>query len=171
VWDRWRVIAETRHGARNGAELVGEPYQTLDQEHNTAEFGMWIFLATELMLFGGLFTAYTVYRTVYPAGFAEGSRQLDLLYAGPNTAVLLLSSLTMALGVRAAQLGQRRFEFQRLVERLLDEHLDRGLAPSAQRSAPEPAGEALDAQRAAEGRADVEQRADQTTGERGEPAL
>jgi cytochrome c oxidase subunit 3 len=70
--------------------------------------GMWIFLATELMLFGGLFTAYTLYRTLYSAGFAEGSRHLDLLYAGVNTGVLLTSSLTMALAVSAAQLGQQR---------------------------------------------------------------
>jgi cytochrome c oxidase subunit III len=87
---------------------LGEPYQTLEQQHETAELGMWLFLATEVMLFGGLFTAYTVYRIVYPDGFLQGSRMLDLLYAGPNTAVLLLSSLTMALGVRAAQLGRRR---------------------------------------------------------------
>jgi cytochrome c oxidase subunit III len=87
---------------------LGEPYQTLEQQHATAEFGMWIFLATELMLFGGLFTAYTMYRLVYPTGFAAGSRHLDLLYAGPNTAVLLLSSLTMALAVHAAKLGHTR---------------------------------------------------------------
>lgn len=94
---------------------LGEPYQTLEQQHATAEFGMWIFLATELMLFGGLFTAYTVYRAIYSAGFAEGSHHLDLLYAGPNTAVLLLSSLTMALGVRAAQLGKQRAMVRYLV--------------------------------------------------------
>jgi len=88
--------------------MIGEPYQTLEQQHETAEFGMWIFLATELMLFGGLFTAYTVYRTVYPDGFGEGSRHLDLVYAAPNTAILLISSLTMALAVSSAQLGRAR---------------------------------------------------------------
>jgi cytochrome c oxidase subunit 3 len=88
--------------------FVGEPYQTLEQQHGTAEFGMWIFLATELMLFGGLFTGYTVYRSVYPQAFAEGSRHLELAYGAPNTVILLLSSLTMVLGVRAARLGQRR---------------------------------------------------------------
>ena len=88
--------------------MIGEPYQTLEQQHETAEFGMRIFLATELMLFGGLFTAYTVYRTVYPQGFAEGSRHLDLVYGGINTAILLISSLTMVLGVQASQLGHRR---------------------------------------------------------------
>lgn len=94
---------------------LGEPYQTLEQQHESVEFGMWIFLATELMLFGGLFTGYTVYRVVYTEAFTEGSRHLDLLYAAPNTAVLLLSSLTMALGVRAAQLGDRRWTVRYLV--------------------------------------------------------
>jgi cytochrome c oxidase subunit III len=87
---------------------LGEPYQTLEQQHETAEFGMWVFLATELMLFGGLFMGYTVYRIVYPAGFFQGSHMLDLIYAAPNTAVLLVSSLTMALAVRASQLGRNR---------------------------------------------------------------
>jgi cytochrome c oxidase subunit 3 len=97
------VLAERERDA-----ALGEPYQTLEQQHETSELGMWLFLATEVMLFGGLFTAYTVYRIVYPDGFLQGSRMLDLLYAAPNTAILLVSSLTMALGVRAAQLGQTR---------------------------------------------------------------
>jgi len=88
--------------------MIGEPYQTLEQQHETAEFGMWIFLATELMLFGGLFTAYTVYRSVYPDGFLEGSQHLDLVYGGVNTAILLVSTLTMALAVQAAQRARRR---------------------------------------------------------------
>jgi cytochrome c oxidase subunit III len=95
--------------------VIGEQFRTLEQEHETAQLGMWIFLATELMLFGGLFTAYTVYRAVYPGGFAEGSRHLDLIYAGPNTGVLLLSSLTMALGVYSAQTGRSRSTFWYLV--------------------------------------------------------
>jgi cytochrome c oxidase subunit 3 len=75
------------------------------RERDTQVFGMWVFLATELMLFGGLFTAYSVYRTMYPAGFAEGSRHLDLLYGAINTVVLLTSSVTMSL---AAQNRRRR---------------------------------------------------------------
>lgn len=63
---------------------------------------------TELMLFGGLFLGYIVYRTVYPEGFAEGSRHLELTDGGPNTIVLIISSLTMVLAVRHAQLGDRR---------------------------------------------------------------
>jgi cytochrome c oxidase subunit 3 len=87
---------------------LGEQYEALDQQHSAAELGMWIFLATEVMLFGGLFTAYTVYRAVYPQGFAEGSRHLELLYGGTNTAVLIVSSLTMALAVHSAQRGHQR---------------------------------------------------------------
>ena len=90
------------------AEYLGEHFNTLEQQHSASELGMWIFLATELMLFGGLFTAYTVYRTIYSAGFAEGSRHLDLVYAAINTVVLITSSLTMSLAVRASQLGDRR---------------------------------------------------------------
>jgi cytochrome c oxidase subunit 3 len=99
------VIA--RRAARESGAL-GEQFGTFEQQHQSEELGMWIFLATEIMFFGGLFTAYTMYRTVYPAGFAEGSRHLDVLFGSVNTAVLIVSSLTMSLAVRAAQLGQQR---------------------------------------------------------------
>jgi cytochrome c oxidase subunit III len=82
-------------------------FNTFEQEHAAAHLGMWIFLATELMLFGGLFTAYTVYRTLYPLGFAEGSRHMDLTLGGINTVVLLISSASMALAVDSARLGHR----------------------------------------------------------------
>jgi cytochrome c oxidase subunit 3 len=100
------VIAEARPTTAEEREALGEQYNTLEQQHTTAELGMWLFLATEVMLFGGLLTGYAVYRTVYPAAFAEGSRHLNLVYGGINTGVLILSSLTMALAVRAAQLGR-----------------------------------------------------------------
>jgi cytochrome c oxidase subunit III len=87
---------------------LGHHFSTLEQEHEAAEFGMWLFLMTELMLFGGLFLAYIFYRTVYSNGFAEGSRHLELSYGGPNTIILIVSSLTMVLAVRSARLGARR---------------------------------------------------------------
>ncbi|MBV9542875.1 MAG: cytochrome c oxidase subunit 3 [Chloroflexi bacterium] len=87
---------------------VGHHFNTFEQEHEAAEFGMWIFLMTELMLFGGLFLAYIFYRTIYPVGFAEGSRLLELSFGGPNTVILILSSITMVLAVRSAQLGHER---------------------------------------------------------------
>ena len=63
---------------------------------------MWLFLVTEVMFFGGLLMAYLLYRVWYPEAWAEGSRDLDILLGGINTAVLIGSSLTMALAVRAA---------------------------------------------------------------------
>ena len=69
---------------------------------------MWIFLATEIMFFGGMFLGYSVYRSVYRDAYAEASRHLDVVLGGINTAVLLCSSLTMALAVHASQLGARR---------------------------------------------------------------
>src|ERR1019366_10557687 len=68
---------------------------------------MWIFLATEVMFFGGLFAAYTIYRNLYLPGFEAGSHLLNVTIGAINTAVLIGSSLTMALAVRAAQMGKR----------------------------------------------------------------
>jgi cytochrome c oxidase subunit 3 len=83
-------------------------FETYAQQREASALGMWVFLVTEVMFFGGLFTAYTVYRWAYPAAFAEASRQLDVELGAINTAVLLSSSLTMALAVRGAQTGKRR---------------------------------------------------------------
>jgi cytochrome c oxidase subunit 3 len=69
---------------------------------------MWVFLATEIMFFGGLFLVYVVYRTWYPPAFTAASHHLDISLGGINTAVLIASSLTMALAVHATQLGNRR---------------------------------------------------------------
>jgi cytochrome c oxidase subunit 3 len=79
----------------------------LDQQREAATLGMWVFLATEVLFFGGLFAAYLVYRIWYPQTFGEASRQLDLTLGAINTAILITSSLTMAMGVRAAALGRR----------------------------------------------------------------
>src|SRR5919197_1110731 len=100
--------AQLRRDASGDQAAVRLRGMILERERDTQVFGMWVFLATELMLFGGLFTAYTLYRMVYPAGFAEGSRHLDLVLGGINTAVLITSSLTMTLAVLAAQLGRPR---------------------------------------------------------------
>lgn len=83
-------------------------FDTLEQQHNAATLGMWAFLVTEVMLFGAVLTAYSVYRSAHPAEFAAASGKLHAVLAGVNTAVLLGSSLAMALAVRAAQLGRRR---------------------------------------------------------------
>jgi len=84
------------------------PYRDLDQQRETATLGMFVFLLTELMMFGGLFCCYLVYRTLYFPSFLEGSRHMDLTIGAVNTAVLICSSLTMALGVKAAQKGRSK---------------------------------------------------------------
>src|SRR5580698_7756288 len=87
---------------------LAHQFDDLEQQQEAATLGMWVFLATEILFFGGLFVTYLVYRRWYPEAFTAGSREL-LVWAGTtNTAVLITSSLTMALAVRAAQLGQRR---------------------------------------------------------------
>ncbi len=88
-------------------EILAEPFDDLEQQHDAARLGMWIFLATEVLFFGGLFLAYTVYRYLFPEVFAAASHHTEVILGGANTAILLLSSTLMALAVRAAQLGQR----------------------------------------------------------------
>ena len=83
-------------------------FESLDQQHEAASLGMWIFLVTEVMFFGGAFTAYAAYRAAYPEAFQAASNHLDLTLGTLNTGVLLLSSLTVALGVHAAEGGRRR---------------------------------------------------------------
>lgn len=82
-------------------------FDDLDQQHDASMLAMWSFLATEVLFFGGLIMAYVVYRTIYRDTFAAAAHHLDVTLGGINTVVLLASSLTMALAVRAAQLKQR----------------------------------------------------------------
>jgi len=77
-------------------------------QSEAGKLGMWLFLATEILLFGGLFCAYAVYRANHPEIFVYAHQFLDKVLGGVNTLVLILSSLTMAWAVRAAQLGQQR---------------------------------------------------------------
>ncbi len=90
-------------------------FEDMDQQNDSMLLGMWVFLATEVLFFGALFLGYTVYRGSYPEAFAAGSRELDIILGTINTAVLIGSSLTMALAVNAAQRGDPR----RLVRFLL----------------------------------------------------
>lgn len=92
----------------NTEAVIHEQFDDRLQQHEAASLGMWIFLATEVMFFGGLFAGYTIYRNLYPAGFEAGSHLLSVKLGAVNTAVLICSSLTMALAVRAAQTGRRK---------------------------------------------------------------
>ena len=83
-------------------------FESYEQQRESASLGVWVFLVTEIMFFGGLFTAYILYRSKYPAAFIAGSHQLDVMLGTINTAVLICSSLTMAMAVRSAQLGRNK---------------------------------------------------------------
>jgi cytochrome c oxidase subunit 3 len=87
---------------------LAHQFDSLDQQKEASTLGMWVFLVTEVLFFGGLFLVYTVYRRWYPLEFAASSRELVVWAGTTNTFVLITSSLTMALAVRAAQLGERR---------------------------------------------------------------
>src|SRR5579872_2083661 len=80
----------------------------MEQQQEADFLGIWVFLVTEIMFFGGLFAAYAIYRWLYFAAFQGGSHILDIRLGATNTVVLLGSSLTMALSVRSAQTGNRR---------------------------------------------------------------
>ena len=79
-----------------------------EQQFDAAKFGMWIFLVTEILFFGGLFAAYIVYRAWYPELFTLASEELNTLWGGVNTLVLIGSSLTVAMAIKSAQLNQKK---------------------------------------------------------------
>ena len=83
-------------------------FDTEAQQKDASTLGMWLFLITEIMFFGGMFAVYTVYRSWYPDVFAIASSSLNEIIGALNTGVLLLSSFTMVMAVRAGQLGQRK---------------------------------------------------------------
>ena len=97
----------TGHSAENSPHLRHH-FDDMDQQFDSATFGMWVFLLTEIMFFGGMFCAYTMYRSMYPEAFASTSAYMNPLFGALNTAVLIVSSLSMALAVRAAHMGQQK---------------------------------------------------------------
>lgn len=101
--------SEPGHDARTGRPAhVQHHFESEQQQFDSDKLGMWLFLVTEILLFGGLFCAYAVYRANHPEIFIYAHKYLDKTLGGINTVVLILSSFTMAWAVRAAQLGQRR---------------------------------------------------------------
>ena len=87
---------------------LAHQFDNLAQQKEAATLGMWVFLVTEILFFGGLFLTYSIYRTLYSEAFAAASHELVVWAGALNTAVLITSSLTMALAVHAAQTGSRR---------------------------------------------------------------
>jgi cytochrome c oxidase subunit 3 len=121
---------------------VGHHYADPRQEFTAAKLGFWLFLATEILLFGGLFVAYVVFRHQYPEMFMNAHHNLNRTMGATNTVVLICSSLTMALAVRAAQtnrqralvgflLGTQAFAFVFLVIKYFEyaEKIEHGLLP------------------------------------------
>jgi cytochrome c oxidase subunit III len=117
------VVGDIRVNSPDGhapvATALAHHFENLEQQREAGTLGMWVFLVTEVMFFGGLFLAYIVYRTLYPAAFAAASHHLDVPLGGVNTIVLICSSLTMALAVYSAQVGARRLTVMYLATTLL----------------------------------------------------
>src|SRR5689334_17439945 len=99
----------------NGHTAVAEQFDDLLQQQEASTIGMWTFLATEVLFFGGMFMSYIIYRFTYPEAWAEASKHTIVLYGTINTAILLTSSLTMALAVHAAQEGRNKALFRYLL--------------------------------------------------------
>jgi cytochrome c oxidase subunit III len=89
------------------AVVVARQFEDPQQQRKASDLGMWVFLATEILFLGAMFVAYTASRIHHPEAFAIASRLTNLTLGSINTAVLLTSSLTMALSVRATKLGLR----------------------------------------------------------------
>jgi cytochrome c oxidase subunit 3 len=94
-------------------------FSDVQQQRDASNFGMWLFLVTEVMFFGGMFLAYLVYRMAYFNDFAAASRSIAVPLGAVNTAVLLCSSLTVVLAVRAAQMGKRKLLIAMLILTLI----------------------------------------------------
>ena len=95
------VIPHEGHGH------VAHQFEDADQQNESYIVGMWTFLVTEIMFFGALFVSYILYRNLYAGPFHEAATSLNVTLGAANTTILLISSLTMALAVRSAQLGRR----------------------------------------------------------------
>ena len=113
------TLVATHHGpdglqTENDAEHVSLPqhrhhFETEEQQREAATFGMWLFLLTEIMFFGGMFFAYLLYRNWYHDAFVAASNQLSIPLGATNTAVLISSGFCMALGVWAAEVRKKGF--------------------------------------------------------------
>ena len=104
--DHEAIVTPTPEGFQ--PHTVAHHYNTHEQEFQATKFAFWLFLATEILLFGGLFAAYFAYHGLYPETFVLGGQQLNWVLGALNTSILLCSSWTMAMGVRSAQLSDKR---------------------------------------------------------------
>jgi cytochrome c oxidase subunit 3 len=96
------------HASTADNSRVQHHFMNAEQQFSSSKLGMWLFLFTEIMFFGGLFVAYIVYRSWNPELFTMAATQLDTMLGAVNTVVLIGSSLTIALAIRAAQLNKQK---------------------------------------------------------------
>ncbi len=111
--------ADTHEEFHYHAPGLQHQFEDMKQQEESVSIGMWVFLVQEIMFFGGLFTAYLVFRSRFPMAFAAGSNHLDAFWGGLNTLVLIVSSLTMALTVYYAQKGNRNMQVVMIVLTML----------------------------------------------------
>src|SRR5437870_7187249 len=107
------AIENTEHEEHH--PFLQHHFEDLGQQHEASTLGMWMFLTTEILFFGGVLCAYWLYRLNYPEAWALGAAQQNWKLGAANTIVLIVRSLTMALAVRAAQTGSRRGQVLMLV--------------------------------------------------------
>lgn len=118
------VEEQTKQHGEHEHEQGHNPYlahhfDTEEQQYDSGKLGMWLFLATEILLFSGLFCAYAVYRANHPEIFIYAHQYLDKFWGGLNTVILIFSSFTMAWAVRCAQLNQRKMLIANLIVTIL----------------------------------------------------
>jgi cytochrome c oxidase subunit 3 len=99
---------DTHDDHHDHGEFIAHHFDSAEQQFDSGKLGIWLFLVTEILFFSGLFVAYTLYRNHHPEIFEQAHVFLNKYLGGLNTIVLLFSSLTMALAVRAAQLGKNK---------------------------------------------------------------
>src|SRR5204862_5551936 len=99
-------LATTHEHASHAA--LQHHFENMEPQREAGTLGMWVFLVTEVMFFGGMFLAYTLYRSMYPAAFVSASNHLDIRLGAINTGVLIVSSFTMAMAVYSTQIGKLR---------------------------------------------------------------
>jgi len=100
--------AQEAHGEHGHSPHLRHHFATVAQQREAASFGMWLFLLTEIMFFGGMFTAYLIYRNWYYPAFVAGSHWMVMWAGTLNTTVLICSSFTMAMGVYSAETRNRK---------------------------------------------------------------
>ncbi len=107
------------HGEAAHSRDLAHQFDNMEQQRDAGSFGMWVFLLTEIMFFGGAFTAYIIYRAKFGDSFASASAILNVPLGLLNTAVLIASSLTMALAVYYSQTGKRKQQVVYLILTLI----------------------------------------------------